>query len=202
MEQPRYQTQNALDSTSCVILDYSGSKAFSEIVRTCRGRDSFLNRLPKIYNAVGFTKGGVVNTRVVFGTLLVAALALPLLAQGPRRDGRWEVKMEMDMPGMPANMPPMTTTQCITPDDAKDPQKAMPQGGGGRGNPADCKVTDYKVEGNKVSWSMKCEGAQPFSGTSEFVYSGDTYTGTMKMDGGRGAMTMKYTGKRLGDCVR
>lgn len=120
-----------------------------------------------------------------------------------RRDGRWEVKMEMDMPGMPAGMPPMTSIQCITPKDADDPQKAMPQGGRGRGNSGDCKVSDYKVEGNKVSWSMKCEGAQAMSGTGEFVYAADTYTGTMKIeDGGRGAMTMKYSGKRLGDCTQ
>ena len=49
---------------------------------------------------------------------------------------------------------------------------------------------------------MKCEGEQPMTGTGEFVYAGDTYTGTIKMDTGRGAMTMKYTGKRLGDCVK
>jgi len=141
-----------------------------------------------------------VSVRAVLGTLLLLVVSLPALAQGPRRDGRWEVKMEMDMPGMPAGMPPMTTTQCVTPEDAKDPQKAVPQGGRGRGNPGDCKVSDHKVEGNKVSWSMKCEGPQPMSGTGEFIYGTDSYTGTMKMEGGRGAMTMKYTGKRLGDC--
>jgi hypothetical protein len=49
---------------------------------------------------------------------------------------------------------------------------------------------------------MKCEGDTPMTGTGEFVYAGDTYTGAVKMDTGRGAMTMKYTGKRLGDCVK
>ena len=133
----------------------------------------------------------------------VLALGLSAFAQGPRRDGRWEVKMEMDMPGMPAGMPPVTTTQCITPAEAQDPQKSMPQSGRGRGSSGDCKVSDYKVEGNKVSWAMKCEGRESMSGTGEIVYSGDSYAGTMKMDmGGRGAMTMKYTGKRLGDCTK
>jgi Protein of unknown function (DUF3617) len=141
-----------------------------------------------------------VRALVVFVALL--ALSLSALAQMHRRDGNWEVKMEMDMPGMPANMPAMTTTQCVTPEEASDPQKAMPpQGRGGRGN-QDCKISDYKVDGNKVSWSMKCEGKQPMSGTGEFVYAADAYTGLMKMDmGGRG-MTMKYSGKRLGDCTK
>src|SRR6185295_16999710 len=89
--------------------------------------------------------------------LLAAALALTasVLAQGPRRDGRWEVKMEMDMAGMPARMPPTTMTQCITPDEAKDPLKSLPEGRGGRGN-QNCKVSDYKQVGNKITWSMKC----------------------------------------------
>lgn len=131
------------------------------------------------------------------------ALAVPALAQGPRLDGKWEVKMEMDVPGMPAGMPPMSTTQCITPEEARDPQKAMPQGGrGGRGMNEACKVSDYKVEGNKVSWSMKCDPPQAMTGTGEFTYSGDTYTGVMKMDRDGQVMTMKYTGKRLGDCDR
>ncbi len=53
---------------------------------------------------------------------------------------------------------------------------------------------------------MTCEGAQPMTGTGEFVYATDTYTGTMKMDMARGgqpmAVTMKYNGKRLGDCTK
>ena len=41
------------------------------------------------------------------------------------------------------------------------------------------------------------------TGTGEFVYAGDTYTGTINMEGGgRGAITMKYSGKRLGDCTK
>ena len=88
------------------------------------------------------------------------------------------------------------------PEDAADPLKSMPQGRGGRGMQGDCKATDYKVDGNKVTSSFKCEGANPVSGTSEFVYSGDSYTGTVKMDVGGRSMAMKYTAKRLGDCVK
>lgn len=134
------------------------------------------------------------------------ALSIAAFAQGPRRDGQWEVKMEMDMPGMPAGMPPMTSTQCITPEEAKDPEKAVPQmGRGGRGRGRgnqDCKVSDYKMDGNKATWTMKCEGDMAMTGAGEFVYAADTYTGTIKMETGRGAMTMKYSGKRLGDCVK
>jgi hypothetical protein len=132
---------------------------------------------------------------------LAVGVSSALLAQGPRRDGRFEIKMEMDMAGMPMKMPPITTTQCITPEQAADPQKAMPPQGG-RGNENNCKVSDYKQDGNKVTWSMKCEGKEPMTGTGEFVYASDGYTGTMMMDRGGQAMTMKYTAKRLGDCTK
>jgi hypothetical protein len=130
----------------------------------------------------------------------LGVLSVPASAQGPRQDGRWEVKMEMSMPGMPAAMPPIMTTQCITPEDAKDPQKAVATGQGGeQGN---CKVTNYKVAGNKVTWSMACDGREAMTGTGEFLYAGDTSTGTIKMNRAGQVMTMKYTGKRLGDCTK
>ena len=139
--------------------------------------------------------------RRILGVVAVGvAVAVSVFAQGPRRDGRWEVKIEMAMAGM--TMPAQTTTQCITPQDAADPQKAVPQGGRGRGgNPSDCKISDYKTEGNKVSWKMECAQEQ-MSGSGEFTYAGDTYTGTMNMKARGQDMTMKYTGKRLGDCTQ
>jgi hypothetical protein len=140
--------------------------------------------------------------RLAVSLLVAGSLAALVAAQGPRRDGEWEVKVEMNMPGMPAGMPPNTIKQCITPAEASDPQKAMPPQGRGRGN-SNCKISDYKSEGNTVSWSMACEGAQPMTGKGQFVYAQDAYTGTMTMDmQGRGTMTMKYTGKRLGDCTK
>ena len=53
--------------------------------------------------------------------LVVLATAVTALAQSPMRPGRWEVSMEMEMPGMPMKMPAMKTTQCVTPEQVKDP---------------------------------------------------------------------------------
>lgn len=142
----------------------------------------------------------------------VVASAATVLAQpgGPRRDGNWEVTVEMQMPNMPAGigMPPMKSTQCVTKEDANDPNKAVPRGPQRGGPPSDCKVSDYKVDGNKVSYKMACTGAQPMTGTAEFVYGADTYNGTvvvnmsMERGGPSMPMTMKYAGKRLGDCTK
>ena len=138
------------------------------------------------------------NSRTAVVVVGVMGLAASLLAQGPRRDGKWEVKVEMQMPGM--TMPAQTVTQCVTKDEAADPLKAMPQRGRG-GDSSDCKVSDYKVDGNKVSWSMAC-AKDKMTGTGEFVYAGETYTGSMIMNTQGQTMTMKYSGKRLGDCTK
>jgi hypothetical protein len=141
----------------------------------------------------------------------LAALSVSVVAQGPRRDGKWEVKIEMQMSGMPAGvqLPVQTTTQCITPSDAADPSKSVPQappGRGGRGGPENCKMENYKAEGNKVSYTMKCDPPNAMTMVGDFTYGTDTYEGTMKADIDRGgqamAMTMKYTGKRIGDCTK
>jgi hypothetical protein len=142
-----------------------------------------------------------VRTAVVFAAGLAVSVAV--LAQGPRIDGKWEVSTEMEIPGMNMKMPPMVTTRCVTKDEASDPQKAMPKGRGRSGEDQNCKVGDYKIDGNKVTYSVKCEGAQPMSLVGEMIYAENTYTGTQKMDmGARGTMTMKSTAKRLGDCEK
>jgi hypothetical protein len=130
----------------------------------------------------------------------VLAVSAASLAQGPRRDGRWEVKTEMDMPGIPPGMPPLTSITCVTKAQANDPQKFAP-GDRGRGGDSPCKTSDFNVDGNKVTWTMKCEGDRPMTAVGEMIYGDGTYTGTTKIDmDGRGTMTMKYTAKRLGDC--
>ena len=133
--------------------------------------------------------------------IVVLVTAVTTLAQSPMRPGRWEVSMEMEMPGMPMKMPPMKTTQCVTPEQVKDPGKAIPTGPGQ--NPNNCKMSDYKTTGNTVAWKMACEGPDAISGTGEMRFDGDSkYTGVMTMTTGRGNMTMKYAGTRLGECTQ
>lgn len=138
--------------------------------------------------------------------LAVLWLSAGLFGQGPRRDGKWEVTMQMEMPGMPGKMPPMTTEQCVTKEQADDPQRAVPQQPQRGGAQSDCKTEDYKVTGGKVTWTTKCTTPQPMTGTGEITYVENAYTGIMKMNMERGGqpmqMTMKLSGKRLGDCTQ
>src|SRR5687767_5443188 len=94
----------------------------------------------------------------------ILAAAAPVVAQTPIRPGRWEVTMQMQMPNMPMAMPEMKSTQCVTPEQVKDPASTLPSGPqGGRGANQDCKVSNYKVSGNKVTWQMACSKPQPMT---------------------------------------
>jgi hypothetical protein len=141
-------------------------------------------------------------------TTLIAAVALLVVAvtaiaqSSPIRPGSWEVTMQMQMAGSPVQMPEMKTTQCVTPDQVKDPSSTLPTGPQGRGGKNDCKVQDYKMSGNTATWKMVCTTPQPMTSTGEMTFTDDSYNGTMTMDSAQGQMTMKMAGKRLGDCTK
>ena len=135
---------------------------------------------------------------VVF--LICLALALPTLAEkSPIKPGKWEVSMQMDMPNLPIKMPPIKINQCITPEDAADPEKSLPKNNDPN-KKNDCKVTDMKIKGNTITYSVVCP-KDNVQLDAEMTYNDDSFNGTMKMKmEGMEGMTTKYTGKRLGDC--
>ena len=137
---------------------------------------------------------------VLVVALAATAAASSVTAQGgPMRPGRWEVTMQMQMPGVPVGMPPMKNTRCVTQQDVDSPSKGLPTGPGA--NPNECKISDYKAVGNTVTWTMNCTGKQPTTGTGEMRFSDDAYEGVVKMTMEQQQMTMKMSGKRLGDCT-
>ena len=137
-----------------------------------------------------------------YALFAVSVFAVLLLAQAQMKPGRWEVTMQMDMPGLPVKMPATKTTSCITPQQAETPGGTLSSPGGrGRGGNEDCKTTDQKIDGNKVTWKMACTGANAMTGDGEMVFNGDSYAGKMNMNMAQGQMTMQYTGKRIGDCT-
>lgn len=133
---------------------------------------------------------------VTFSLLLF--LATVAFADVNMDDGMWEITMKMEMPGMPMEMPPITSTQCLTKKDNVPQQQ---------GKGVDCKMISHKIEGNTVSWVITCrmkEGGTAES-TGTITYSGKSFKGTMKtVMNEPGAEKMEVTqhmsGKRIGDC--
>jgi len=138
---------------------------------------------------------------------IIAALAIILAlvwftgaqaADPNMKDGLWQITMKTEMKGMPANIPPTVTKQCLT------RKESVPQQGGNK-NP-NCKMVDQKVSGDTVTWAMICkEKESTIEGSGKITYKGDTFDGaimtTMKDKTGKAQqISTKMSGKRLGPC--
>jgi len=127
--------------------------------------------------------------------LLSVAMMLPAGASAAEtmREGLWEITSQSEMPGMPMKLPASTIRHCYTKEDVKD-QKRMVN------TDKNCKLTDYKVTGNKATWAMVCTGQQSGTFSGETIFGKDAYTSTMKMKSQGYTMTMKVKAKRIGNC--
>jgi hypothetical protein len=126
---------------------------------------------------------------------LVLALALPTFAASPMKPGKWQVTIEMNMPNMPMKMQPITMTHCVTKEQAENPQPPKKS----KKDDA-CQLSDYKIDGNTVTWTVKCTGKQEMTGEGKMVFEGDTYEGTTHFKTPDMEMSQKFTGKYLGAC--
>ena len=94
--------------------------------------------------------------------LVLCGLAVSAVtAQSPMRPGNWETTVQMEMPGM--SMPATKTAKCVTAAQLKDPVQSLPSTAPG------CTMSNYKVEGSKVTWAMACKD---MSGTGEIDLQG------------------------------
>jgi hypothetical protein len=115
----------------------------------------------------------------------------------PGQDELWEVTFKADMAGMPMAMPAQTQQICRPKGTGKD-EELVPK-------ERDCRVTDIKRSGNRMTFTMICEGKDKLTGTGDIVSDRDRYQGTMRMqgtmDGSPITMTQTFSGKRLGNCT-
>lgn len=128
---------------------------------------------------------------VVFAFALSAAL--PAAAQTREAGDLWEVRNEMSVPGMPAGMampqqPPQRLCRARNSD-------RPPVGD----NDGKCEMYDVRRSASSFAWKMRCEGGT--AGSGEMAFEGrDSYKGTINMTTDGQAMTIKLTGRRVGDC--
>ena len=133
---------------------------------------------------------------VLFGTL---AMSVSAFAAHPAKPGKWQITTEVDAPGMPVKPEPMTRTVCITKDDLeKNPEATIPKPMNRRTGEerSDCKISDYKVDANTVSWNLNCKGERnEINGTGKITYGADSYDGAMQMKIGDRELKVTYKGK-------
>ena len=92
----------------------------------------------------------MMNARV---SLIAMALFLPsLFAVAEGTDEQWEITTKMEMKGMPMAMPAMTNQTCL-PKNRKSDEDLVP-----KDKNSDCKMSDVKHSGNKMTFKMACTG--------------------------------------------
>ncbi len=108
------------------------------------------------------------------------------------KPGLWEITTSMEMPGMPMQIPAQTMRHCYTEQEIREQPVPKDQ---------NCKMTDLKTTGNKVSWKLECTGEMAGTGEGEIIHRGDSaYEGKALIRTQGMAMTTKYQGKRVGPC--
>jgi hypothetical protein len=120
----------------------------------------------------------------------IVALGLPLATYAADQDELWEITTQMNMPGMPAGMGAQTSKVCQD----KDPRKHAVQG-----QNENCKVTDTKQSGNRVTTTVKCPDSNLVIDNT-YNAARTEFKGTMKSTGGQGDMTMAMSGRKVGSC--
>src|SRR2546423_10565747 len=107
---------------------------------------------------------------------------------------------------MPAGVPPQenTSTQCVTPEMAKDPVKGFkPEVERGA---QDCKYSGI-WSGSQLTYGMECGGQNLMSTKGTVTFESPThFRGTATMSSGAGGervqMSMQMEGQRLAECPR
>ncbi len=110
------------------------------------------------------------------------------------KEGKWEISMKMEMPGMPGGMPPFTNTQCLTKKDF------VPQGSQ-QGQNQECKMISTKVSGDTVTWTVECinQGVK-MKGSGKIIYKGTSFKGEMKTSMSNMEIITHMSGRHIGKC--
>ena len=138
--------------------------------------------------------------RTLLGLVGVPTLVAAVAAQTViLRPGQYEMTVEMNMPGG-VKMDPLKQTDCITRDDLKDFSKAFQEPDFAKA----CKVSGYSATGNKVTFNTDCtEDGTRMTGKTEMNFTAESFNGqTTTKDGEGNVMTLKMSGKRVGECPK
>ena len=140
------------------------------------------------------------NTAVAMLTLLSCGWLITAHAETDEMpSGLWQITTKMEMPGMPpemaAKMSGRVMTHCVKPDEKR---KWTEQKNQAERGPQKCEMTDRKVDGNVVTWKMKCDNGAITDGTVT-LNGKNAYTMVMNMHSQRGSMKMEMAGKKIAD---
>ena len=118
---------------------------------------------------------------------LILGWTLPGAAQASAGES-WEFTMSMDSGGH--KVPMMTEKVCAKPESINGPMPSK-----------ECKISNLKPSGSKMTYHFSCTGAMSMEGDGEGQRKGDSIEVVMHAKMPQGDMTMYQSGRKLGDCA-
>jgi Protein of unknown function (DUF3617) len=126
--------------------------------------------------------------RLLF-TASVAFTGLLLAPAAHAVDGeQWEYTMTFDAAGV--SMPMGKAKACHAASSSLKPRLAP-----------NCKLEDFKPSGNKATFRAVCGPPQPSTMSGEMTRTGDTLSGTLRMQQDGNDVLIKQTARKLGSCT-
>ena len=103
-------------------------------------------------------------------------------------EGLWEITAEVEMAGVPVQLPAITTRQCITPDNI------LPDIDRFNANDQNCKVANFVILKNSATYDLFCSlESGEMKGHGLVTYRGTRLQGSLTTITNPGNIQMSYT---------
>jgi len=131
--------------------------------------------------------------KIIAAGSLLALVATAAWAQLALRPGKYNVTMQMALPGSPLSNT-QEDTDCLSPEDAKDLVKAMLRE---LSSESSCSASNVKTTGNKLTFDAACtmQGNVVSASTELTINSETSYVAVMKVNAAGMNTAMTITGK-------
>ena len=117
------------------------------------------------------------------------------------RPGLWDLSVTTTAEGADGVFGPYTSSQCLTEEDVRNPEKLLAQNGVNA-----CTYSDRVYRDGNFSFSVQCGGTIPMSGSGRISYTADSLQGTMDIAADLQGLPVNthstVSGKRVGDCSK
>ncbi|HZV63030.1 MAG TPA: DUF3617 family protein [Methylophilaceae bacterium] len=130
----------------------------------------------------------------------VLSFAISVKAAEPR-PGLWNLSVTTTAEGSDGVFGPYTSSQCLTEEDVRNPEKLLAQNGANA-----CTYGDKVYSGGNFSFTVQCGGTIPMSGSGRINYTADSLQGTMDIAADLQGLPVNthstVSGQRVGDCTK
>ena len=111
--------------------------------------------------------------------------------------GNWEFSLESPLQN---NNAPEVRQRCLTPEEAKDPQKVLAE----VRSKNNCQLSNVQDSGTEYRFDLACDAKVPVTGSGAVRYTPTTIDGSIDLVGETRGLRLKtrsfVSGRRLGPC--